>query len=160
MFEKDFIKFSSSEKQVACALLRSTFGPILTAVIPREGNSLFRFQLELISSQAHVVLNHRLFFLTLASDRKIMGRQLTLHRVDFYVAGRLPEVGVYQELDLRDFELWAIARNLEHELDGPCHVLSLSPAVAKVISIDEFTPFLPERLKKCNYSGSHAHLTA
>ena len=41
-----------------------------------------------------------------------------------------------------------MARNLGKAEDGPCHVLSLSPAVAQVISMDHFMPYLPERLKR------------
>lgn len=77
-----------------------------------------------------------------------MGRQLTLHRVDFYVGGAIPEVGVYHEIDLKDFELWGVARHLEKDGSGPCHVLSLAPAVAQVISLDQFEPYLPERLRR------------
>jgi len=147
-FSSDFNRFTEVEKEKARALLRSTFAPILTKVISSEVDSRYRVQLEMISSQAHVVLNYRLFFYTLASDRKFFGRQLTMHRVDFYTGGSLPEVGVYHELDLRDFELWGVARHLEKEGEGPCHLLSMAPAVAQVISMDHFTPYLPERLKQ------------
>jgi hypothetical protein len=73
---------------------------------------------------------------------------MTLHRVDFYVSGPIPETGVYHEIDLKDFELWGVARHLEKDGTGPCHVLSLAPAVAQVISMEQFEPFLPERLRR------------
>ena len=148
MFEKDFNTFSPLERDKARSQMRTTFSHILTEIFSSEAGASYRLQLELISFQAHQVLNHRLFFMTLASDRRIMGRQLTLHRVDFYIGGQVPEAGVYHEIDLKDYELWGVARNLEKEGDGPCHVLSLAPAVAQVISMDQFEPFLPERLKR------------
>ena len=81
-FSSDFNRFTEVEKEKARALLRSTFAPILTKVISSEVDSRYRVQLEMISSQAHVVLNYRLFFYTLASDRKFFGRQLTINRLD------------------------------------------------------------------------------
>lgn len=148
MFEKDFKTFSPLERDKAHSLLKTTFSQILTDVFAGEAGMAYRLQLELIASQAHQVLNHRLFFMTLASDRRIMGRQLTLHRIDFYIGGSVPEVGVYHEIDLKDYELWGAARHLEKDGSGPCHVLSLAPAVAQVISMDEFEPYLPEKLRR------------
>ena len=67
MSEKDFKNFYPLERANAWAIPRKTFAYILTNVSLDDSDDQFRLQLELIASQAHIVLNHHVFFMMLAS---------------------------------------------------------------------------------------------
>jgi len=132
--------------------MRESFAPILTRWMPIEGGGKGILLLQLIDRKAQALLHHRLDFSSFSSDRLVLNHHLVIHRVNFIrkgVAGNREQVGDYVELVLGFSELWEIARQLEVP-KCDVQILLMEEGVKKVMGLEEFRPFLPERLKKVN----------
>jgi hypothetical protein len=151
-FDCTFDSLRPGDKQRASNWMRESFAPILTRWEPIEGGGKGILLLQLIDRKAQALLHHRLDFSSFSSDRLVLNHHLVIHRVNFIrkgVAGNREQVGDYVELVLGFSELWEIARQLEVP-KSDVQILLMEEGVKKIMGLEEFRPFLPERLKKVN----------
>jgi hypothetical protein len=124
--------------------------PILTEWHCSEVGGKAVVQLELIDRIFQPILHHKIRFDSYGSDRLVLEQRLILHTVQFQTERTKGEIGDFLETELEIDHLYSICERLK-KTQHSCQVLLIQSNVLKIVRLEQFREFLPEKLKNIDF---------